>query len=434
MRYRKYLAVISIISVGIFMSCRDESLYPLPYNDRTTGAYLRMYSVATNVLDLNNFANSAFETDFEAVDAEYGDLLQSIEFYITYRASTAPGGITNEVFLKSVPADGLFQDVPQPTYSLYKRGVVRITHAEMNTALLTTAVQGPNEFWPSLARKANYTTMVTGDQVVLRWQIVLKNGQRFSVLNPQGNNSSENNSTANITGGQYYSSPFQFTMTVRSLVTTSFTGNYSLEQISIWSPNHGVDLHLAAYPTTLNEELFPDQNVSLSIPSNGLSTQREFDVQYRGITSKLKINFEQADPLTGQTAANVSAIVSTLGLGAARPRGTIYVQLQDSQADCSSNRGLYWTNPGTGIFGSTARGNNPAGSPAAGVDPAIPALPAGLPQGVMPNRGLYYSDATGGTATGEVFYIAVDDDSDEYGRRNGYCSWTRRVYLRLTKL
>lgn len=409
-------------------SCRDESLYPLPYNDRDFAAYLRMYSIASNVIDLNDPTNSGFETDFEIVDKSGGDELESINFYATFRKTTGAlptQGVTDEVFIRNIPAQGLFQDVPEPTYSEYKRATIRITYNDALAALATAPTQTGTEFWPSLARKISFPVPAAGDQIVFRWQIVMKDGRKYTVNNTQGTIPAQANMTVNITGGQYYSSPFQFTMTLRTLTVGSFVGDYRLDQFAIWSPNHSVAIHASSYPAYLREELFESgQTVTLSVPSGGLSTQREFDVSYRGQTSSMLINFEQADPLAGQAAANQTAALTTLfGTPPANPRGSIFVQLQNSGAQCSAERELFWVTPIAGLFGSTATGNNPA----------VTDLGTLLPDGVMPSRGLYFTNISG-TTPGDVFFIAVDDDSDEYGRRNGYCTWTRRVYLKLTKL
>jgi hypothetical protein len=438
MKFKKYILGLSFFSLAVAISCRDENLYPLPYNDREVGAYLRMYSIASNVIDLNNTAASGFETTFEIVDQEYGDMLEEIDFFASYRLATGPTtsqGLTDEVFVKTIPAS-VFTEVAEPTYSEYKRATIRITYAETLATLSTVAAQPGNTFWPSLARKVSLPGVVAaGDQIIYRWKIRLKNGQEFSVFNPQNTNPLENNSTPNITGGQYYSSPFQFTMTARSLALNAFVGQYQLDQVAIYSPNHSVAIHLQSFPDDLNDVLFENgQTVDLTVPTNGLSTQREFQVRYRGETTSMKINFEQTDPLAGQSAANTTAALTTWGLSAARPKGSVFVQLQNSSLNCSSERELYWTTPPAGLFGSTTlRGDNPAGSPISGIDPAIPALKTGLPQGVTSSRGAYYTDAPGTTA-GDFFYISIDDDCDEYGRRNGYCTWTRRVVLRLTKL
>jgi hypothetical protein len=95
--------------------------------------------------------------------------------------------------------------------------------------------------------------------------------------------------------------------------------------------------------------------------------------------------------------------------------GTVFIPLQNSKVNCSSERQLYWTFPASGTFAGTT------------------ALPLGLPQATITNRGAY-NTTIAGTTTGNSFTIGLDDDADEYGRRNGYCTWTRRVALTLTKL
>jgi hypothetical protein len=442
MKFRKITILVTLLAIGVNMSCRDESLYPLPYNDRTFGAYLRMYSVTTNVLDVNNTTMAGFETTFEAVDKNNGNLLESVDFYVSFRNAS---GLTDEAFIKSVPAS-VFSNVSGATISTYKRGTIRVTYGEIQAALTALPITSPpaNSQWPSLAFRIDYPgSIAAGNQVVLRWVQKLSNGQAFTVQNPQGTNPNEANSTSNITGGQFYSSPYQFTMTARALDggdLNAFTGTYRLEQFSLWSPSHSVSLHRSAYPGHLNETLFQkDQTVTLSIPTSGLSTEREFTVNYRGGNTTMRINLETSDPLAGNSAANINASMTTLGISNARPRGSVFVRLQKSSVNCSASREIYWVTPTAGLFGSTARGNNPAGDPATATEPAIPALTAGLPQGVTPGRGVFFTNRTNigepaGTTVGDVFFISVDDDCDEYGRRQGYCSWTRRVYLKLTKL
>lgn len=368
------------------MSCKDESLYPLPYNDRTVGAYLRIYKVTSNVFDLNNINASGFDAIFEAVDEANGDNLSEIHFYASLRRGT---GITSEVLVRTVSGSE-FSNVEEPTYSQYKRGAVRLTASETINAL--NAAPAPPASWPSGAVGISMpATLLAADQFVYRWILVLKDGRTFSVANQQGTNPTEANNTPNITTGQFYSAPSTFTVVVRSLIANSWTGTYSLTQSAIWSPAHSWDLH-AAYPNNLKEVLFPDQTVTLTIPANGLSTEREFSFTYRGQTVTMRINLEN---------------------------GTVFIPLQNSGVTCSEERQLYWTTPPTGNF------TKPASSTVNLVAP--------LPTATVANRGSY-STTIAGTAAGNTFTIGLDDDADEYGRRNGYCSWTRRVRLTLTKL
>lgn len=396
----KIVTLILAIVVASTLSCTDESLYPLPYNDRTTGAYLRIYKQTSNVFDLNNLAESAFEAIFEPVDENKGNDLERIDFFVSHRRGT---DLTPEVFVKSVNAD-IFQSVPQPTYSVYKRATVRVTANEALTALQTITTDPDGDgvtppicqaCVPLKGLSAFPGSFANADQVNIRYEMVMKDGRKFSVANPQSTvnpafaNNATANSTPNITTGQFYNSPFVVIMTVRSLTANSWTGTYNLSQVALWSPSHSVALHGTAFPSHLNRTLFATGTVTLSKPAGGLSTEREFQVNYRGQNVTMRINLED---------------------------GVVWVPLQNTGINCTSTRQIYWTTPTTAAFNAAGAG-----------------LPAGLPQVNTPGRGSYNTAITGTTA-GDTFFINVDDDADEYGRRNGYCSWTLRVRLQLTKL
>jgi hypothetical protein len=95
------------------------------------------------------------------------------------------------------------------------------------------------------------------------------------------------------------------------------------------------------------------------------------------------------------------------------------VPLQYAGVDCSAERQIFWTWPTSGNFTKAAA--------------SVVTLVAPLPTGTTANRGSFNTGQTGLVA-GQSLTIGIDDDCDEYGRRNGYCTWTRRVRLTLTKL
>lgn len=440
MNYKKYGFIVAFIAAGISISCSvDESKFPLPYNDKTVGAYARLYKVSSNILDGTNQASSAFEAIFEPVDEANGDNTESIEFYVSHRR----GGLSDEVFVKSVSVAG-FTAVPAPTISVYKRGVIRVTLPEMLTALEAlvpvgdpdgagpiagaSPVSGLQAYPIPLAGSAN-----VGDQFVLRWVQVLKDGRRFTVLNPQTavnrafGNPTEENGTPNITTGQFYSSPFVFTMTVRAgLPATSWVGDYNLQQRTNWSPSHSTALHATHYPENMNQLNFPNQVVTLALVPGGLPSQRQFTCTYRGATVTAVINLEPSSP--GANDAAVANLVSQYGMagavgGTSTNLGSVIIPVMGTGVQCTSERLYYWTTPATGTF---------AGSPAVNARFAPTALP-GLPAFDVPNRGAYRTDITG-VLPGQVMTINIDDDADEYGRRYGYCSFFRRVLVTLTKI
>lgn len=394
MRQIRYITLLMLL-VATIISCRDESLYPLPYADKEFAGYIRIIRATSNVFDINDIGNSALEMEIEAVDELNGDNLEEVEFWISHRRGA---GLTDEVLLTTVPGTA-FSGVPQPTISIFKRATVKLDAPSVLAALqtLTTDPDGACASCTPVGGLVAYPGggYAVADQVIIRWVMVLKNGARFSVLNPQASinpsfaKREEANTTPNITGGQFYNSPFIYTMTVRSLAAGSWVGDYSLAQTSIWSPNHTWNQH-ELYPANLNQVLFPNQNVTLAVVPGGLSTERQFTVSYRGQNVTMRINLEN---------------------------GVVFVPLQSSGIECAPGKGLFWTTPTTGNFTLGSFGP----------------LAAGLPQATTANRGVYTAASDGLTA-GNTLIIGLDDDADEYGLRNGYCTWTRRVKLLLTKL
>jgi len=432
MNQKKYAFISAFILLGVVISCSvDESKFPLPYNARTTGAYLRMYRVTSNVFDVNNIAASAFETVYEPVDVKNGDDTDSIRFYVSFRRGAA---LSREMKVKAVSVSA-FTKPASPTYSVYKRGAVRVTMQEALNVLAPIAGIDPDGAGPIVGASpaSGLSAYPVGptladDQFIFRMIQVLKDGRKFTVLNPQFpvnpafGNPAEENGTPNITTGQFYSSPFTYTITARTQFSgTAWTGTYSLQQRTNWAPSHSIQLHEVSYPAYMNAVNFPTQTVTLAVPANGLPTQRSFTVNYRGGSTTMNLNLEPSSP--GLAAGTVANLVSNFGMTGATTAnlGTVFVLLDNSGQNCSSKRQFYWTTPTGGTFG---------GSVAAA---ARFTAPPGLPGFAIPNRGVYMTTIDGLTV-GNVMTIGLDDDADEYGRRNGYCTWTRRIQLTLTKL
>jgi hypothetical protein len=393
MNRKLYSALLFVSLLGINFSCKDESLYPLPYGTQDTSGFLRVYKLTSNIFDItditsNSGASTGFEGTYEIVDNSGGNEMQEVEFYVSHRRGSA---LTGEVLIKKIQPSA-FTAVASPTQSSYKRANIRISFTETQTALLT--LTDPDGTGPLVAYPGS---VAIADQLIYRWVLVMKDGRRFSVANPQGTNPLENNTTANIATQPFYNAPYSVSVPIRSLTAGSWVGTYSLTQSAIWSPAHSWDFH-ANYPAYMKSILFPDQTVTLSTVSGGLSTEREFQVTYRGQTVKMKINLE---PPASGTA------------------GVVSVPLQNSTVDCSNTRELYWITPSTGSFTKAASST---------VNLTFP-----LPTVTTPNRGTFNSSQTGLVA-GQTLIIGLDDDADEYGLRNGYCTWTRTVRLTLTKL
>jgi len=392
MNRNKYISFLLLTIVGISFSCRDESLYPLPYANQDVSGILRLYRLSSSIFDSNDItaggANTGFEGLFEMLDKS-GDDLQEVEFYVSHRRGA---GLSREVLIRKV-AGADFQPVPQPTISIYKRLLIRLTYAE-TLAALQTATADPDGALPLVGFPG---TVIANDNLIYRYLVVMKDGRRFSVANPQNNNPLENNVTVNISTQPFYSAPYLVTIPVRPLLAGSWVGTYSVTQTAIWSPAHNWDFH-ANFPARLRTVLFPDQTVTLALVPGGLATERQMQVQYRGQTVTMRIDLMV--PATGTV-------------------GTVFIPIQNSTLDaCSGSRKLFWGFPPGGNF--TRPGTS------------IVNLTAPLPIATIANRGSFTTTQNGLTA-GQILTIGMDDDSDEYGLRNGYCDWTRRVRLTLTK-
>jgi hypothetical protein len=468
MNFKRYLSYCLLIGFAAVFSCRDTSLYPLPYDDRVTGHYLRVYSLSSNIWNRENLAASAFEAVYESIDAEKGNQLDSVIFYATFRRGQT---ITREVVIKRVPASQFnFAFATQPAYSEYLRSApFRITAAEVQSALQTLASADPDGAGALIPYPVNAGLL--NDIFTIRWRARTKNGQSYTVFNPQTTvnpafgNLSEANMTPNVTRGQFYNAPYIISFPVSETVTAAvadpapYTGTYRLTQVAIWSPNHSTTLHLLDMPQYMlkpfifgNSDTDSTQTVTLNTVSGGLPSEREFTCFYRGQTIGVRISLEAGtatgigststdvlNTLTTATNANV-APGAHVARGLGFPAGTIFsnlgavnVKLFNTGVSCSENqsRQFYQVMPVAGTFNPNVATNPVTG---AAISPSSSlALRWGNPRSAFPNRGVYRTDRDGKTV-GDVFTIGIDDDADEYGRRNGYCNWFRRVYLRLEKL
>lgn len=465
------------MAVAVAVSCSpDPSLYPLPYDDRATGSYLRVYQIRSNVWELSDLNNSSFTAIYESVDRNFGADLAKIDFYATHRSGTT-GRITDEVLVKSIDAAGIaaaFSKVPEPTYSDYLRSTpITVTHAETVAALaqLTTDPDGTtcSGIFPDVCTMVAYPgTLAAGDRIIFRVAITDTKGRLFTVANPQTTvtpalgNPNEANITPNLTGGLFYASPMLYTMTVvRGLqasvptpVANAYLGTYKMTQVARWQPDHSVAQHASFPQAWMDQFIFGSsatdstQTVTLTNVTNGAPTERQFTCKYRGQDITMVINLENVSPsLTGGNGdAALATIVTALnapGQPASTPYGfglpawpgaattnaarnallgIVSVPLMNTTVDCTSSREFYMVTPLGGTF------FNSTGTP----DTPLP-WGTGQPRATVPNRGVFRNDIDGLTP-GTRFLIGVDDDADEYGRRNGYCNWYTRILLTMEKL
>ena len=229
----------------IFLSsCRDFVEPNVPYKDFDTGAYLRTITRTSTSLNFFDLANSRFAITVEAVDAEDGKTVQTVEVRVRHRRLIPGVGLrytpANDVLIRTLQAS----DFKPNTTSRFLRADISVTAAEAIAAVgLTPAgINGADVF---------------------EFRLVLndKFGRRFS----------SDNVTTNVAGAPFYDSPFQYQVPVACPVATTYAvGTYALKQTA-----GGAD------PVFGNATRFVEENVTLAAVS-GFATQRVFTVKYLG--------------------------------------------------------------------------------------------------------------------------------------------------------
>jgi hypothetical protein len=171
-------------------SCTDFVDPNIPYKDFDTGAYLRTIERSSVTFNFFDLANSNFALTLEAVDAENGGTVETVEVRVR-RRRLIPG-----VGLDFLPADGEEQpivkslsqaDFAPNDQSRFLRTSFNVTAAETLAALGITEAD-----------------VNQGDVFEFRLVLIDRFGRRFS----DGNRSSD------VAGGFFYDSPFRYDVNV----------------------------------------------------------------------------------------------------------------------------------------------------------------------------------------------------------------------------
>jgi len=187
MKTVKFIFVV-LAAMGMAISCSDDK----GFFDKDTIVYAAYLNVVTTpsstfgTVSQNDFrlnTTSVYTVTLEERDVERGKLFQSVDFYVKLKDNTTPKLTTNEVKVKSVPSTDFQQD-PETDYP---RATISITAQEVLAAL--GLAQGD---------------VNGGDQVELRYELVMKDGRIFTNSNASGV----------VTGGAFFNSPFFYRIPV----------------------------------------------------------------------------------------------------------------------------------------------------------------------------------------------------------------------------
>jgi len=186
----------SIIKIGLlftvlfFYSCKTEIIERLDEFSFESGGYMRTvtpYPVSATTFSVSkaNMAGTKMELVAEAVTQNLGAFFSSYDLVVRFVDGTPANGKSDkpDVVLKSYPASAYAKD---PTTG-YPRATISITGKEMQDVL-----------------KLADTDLTKGDRFEVRGTMKLTDGKSFDAVN----------SSPDITGGAFYSSPFFYRINV----------------------------------------------------------------------------------------------------------------------------------------------------------------------------------------------------------------------------
>jgi hypothetical protein len=195
MKYTKILSAAVLLSA--MAACTDESTFPIPSDEIKNGAFARQIAVTEGTYNLFDLSNSNFVVTIEVVDEKGGALLQSYDFYATFQDKSTDNGTVSkpETLIKSFPASAFTND----PISGFPRATLSVNAAEVMAALGITEEQ-----------------VTGGDVFALRQELKLTTGQVFTNSNSHGE----------LTGGQYFKTPFYNLVPV--VCPSALAGNYTV--------------------------------------------------------------------------------------------------------------------------------------------------------------------------------------------------------------
>lgn len=203
MKLLKYLTTV-VLLVSLAGCSVNEENFPVPLDDvlNNNGAYLRILSVESAGFDILDLENAAYVFEGEVFDKQEGDLLESVEFYVSY---TAAGG---EAITET--------SEPIKTYT-----AADFTRGGINNLPQATVTISIDEVLGPLGLTTD--DLLIGDVFRVRWDLNLTDGRTFT---------SSDASTV-ITGGAFFSSPYLANVgVVAAIPQDQFVGTYQFTQLN----------------------------------------------------------------------------------------------------------------------------------------------------------------------------------------------------------
>ncbi|MEA1785898.1 hypothetical protein U1E44_07330 [Arenibacter sp. GZD96] len=190
------LALLSLIWVG----CENDDAAPnRALAETTNGAVLRTFEVESGVFNFFD-TTSEFSVTFGEQDAEDGDLMQSVDVFVTLQKRTPAGSFQDagsEVLLRTISAS---------EFSIDEFGLPRTNLTASLDQVLATLGITTNDF-------------VGGDRIQFRLLLNLTDGRTFTVGDAAGN----------VESSSFFRSPYRYFATVACIPLNPVAGEYTFD-------------------------------------------------------------------------------------------------------------------------------------------------------------------------------------------------------------
>jgi hypothetical protein len=181
------ILTISLLSLGLALGACEREKYDgiPPFEDIQNGGYMRTIAITPDSYNATDSVGSTYTLTTEAYDKQQGALLASYDLRIRFRDNTPTAGnrVTTYVPLRSIAASAFARS----EVSQLLRSTFSVTIAEALTAT-----------------QLRFSDINPGDEFEISAEYVMTDGRRFGASNSSGD----------VIGGAFYSSPFFYRIAV----------------------------------------------------------------------------------------------------------------------------------------------------------------------------------------------------------------------------
>jgi hypothetical protein len=204
---KNIIKVLLISSIAFFFyNCSNEDkLIDQVLDGVQNGIILRNIEIYTGEYDNDNPSTANFSAKVEIQDSQNGNYTSKINVYASYKDNNGGPNNRAEALVKSIPASD-FSSGPNGL----PQTIVTVTMSELRSTLNLTAAQ-----------------VRTCDVASIRLEAEGNDGRKFT----------NSNSSATITGGSYFSSPFLYSANiVGGALVDTLAGNHTFETSGMFIP------------------------------------------------------------------------------------------------------------------------------------------------------------------------------------------------------